>query len=105
MVQVMQMQLNPFSDIDECSVGTDNCDTNAACTNAPGSFTCTCNQGYVGNGVTCIGNYCSSDLERNGEKFFVTVVVSVNLSFHPQGRSLYLYERNYLVAGVVDISP
>ena len=46
-----------MSDIDECATDADNCDTNAACTNTPGGFTCTCNQGYTGDGVTCIGKY------------------------------------------------
>jgi len=41
------------ADIDECALGTDNCDVNATCTNIPGSFTCTCNSGYAGNGLTC----------------------------------------------------
>ena len=43
------------TDIDECEVGTDNCNSNASCTNIPGGFTCACNQGYSGNGVTCTG--------------------------------------------------
>ena len=43
------------SDIDECIGTTNNCDSNAMCTNIPGSFTCTCNQGYAGNGATCEG--------------------------------------------------
>ena len=43
------------SDIDECVLGTDNCDENAACTNTAGSFTCACNTGYSGDGVTCTG--------------------------------------------------
>jgi hypothetical protein len=41
------------ADVDECSLNTDNCDANATCTNTAGSFTCTCNSGYTGNGVTC----------------------------------------------------
>ena len=46
-----------LSDIDECAdATTDNCDSNSMCTNAPGSFTCTCNQGYTGNGTVCFGN-------------------------------------------------
>ncbi|CAI8035148.1 Scavenger receptor cysteine-rich type 1 protein M160 [Geodia barretti] len=35
-------------DIDECDLGTHNCDENANCTNVPGSFLCVCNDGYVG---------------------------------------------------------
>ncbi|XP_072017387.1 lactadherin-like [Amphiura filiformis] len=45
-------------DDDECALPADNnCDTNAACTNTPGSFTCACNTGYSGDGVTCTGKY------------------------------------------------
>ena len=43
-------------DIDECAEGTDNCDSNAACTNTLGSFTCECNNGYLGSGQKCLGN-------------------------------------------------
>ncbi|XP_075242019.1 uncharacterized protein LOC142336920 [Convolutriloba macropyga] len=39
-------------DIDEClSVGI--CDSNAFCTNADLTYTCTCNRGYRGNGKEC----------------------------------------------------
>ena len=45
-------------DFDECaSPGDNDCSTNAACTNTPGGFICTCNQGYTGDGVTCMGKY------------------------------------------------
>ena len=54
----LYIQMFHSSDIDECSSGTYNCDTNATCTNIPGSFTCTCNQGYTGDGVTCRGKWC-----------------------------------------------
>ena len=44
-----------FSDIDECSLGSDNCDVNAQCINEMGTFSCECNAGFTGDGVTCIG--------------------------------------------------
>ena len=44
-----------ISDIDECASDVDNCDTNANCSNTPGSFTCACNLGYSGDGLTCVG--------------------------------------------------
>jgi len=40
-------------DVDECELGTDDCDSNATCTNTEGSYDCTCNAGYEGDGVTC----------------------------------------------------
>ena len=41
------------TDINECENGQNDCDSNAVCTNIPGSFSCVCNNGYVGDGKTC----------------------------------------------------
>ena len=43
------------TDVDECTRGTHNCDSNAKCTNDEGTFFCICNPGYTGNGIngTC----------------------------------------------------
>ena len=43
-----------ISDINECE-GPSPCDENALCVNTPGSFTCACNEGYSGDGMTCTG--------------------------------------------------
>jgi len=40
-------------DVDECELGTHNCDDNAECTNTYGSFTCECNEDFIGDGVSC----------------------------------------------------
>ena len=45
-----------YLDINECQLGTDNCSPFATCTDTPGSYQCTCNPGYTGDGRTCIGN-------------------------------------------------
>ena len=40
-------------DVDECFRCVDDCHAEAICTNIVGSFTCTCAEGYVGNGTEC----------------------------------------------------
>ena len=43
-----------FVDIDECTSGTHNCHSSlASCTNTVGSFSCTCNSPYFGDGRSC----------------------------------------------------
>ena len=45
------------TDIDECENGEDNCHENANCTNTVGSYTCSCNPGYTGDGVNCTSKH------------------------------------------------
>ena len=46
-----------FLDIPECALGHDDCHVNATCSETPGSFECTCNQGFSGDGRDCQGNF------------------------------------------------
>lgn len=40
-------------DVNECLV-QEICDRNSYCTNFPGNYTCTCNPGFVGDGLRCL---------------------------------------------------
>lgn len=41
--------------VDYCSMGH-SCDENATCMNLNTKYTCKCNQGFQGDGITCEGN-------------------------------------------------
>ena len=43
------------ADVNECMEGTHDCHPQATCQNAEGSFTCSCNPGFTGNGSSCTG--------------------------------------------------
>jgi len=54
-VQLIHVILASYAtDIDECSVSSP-CSTNATCSNTNGSFICSCDSGYSGDGLTCDG--------------------------------------------------
>ena len=52
--------LRPSSD--ECVTGSHNCSANATCSDTESGFTCSCNSGYIGDGVTCEVEICSECL-------------------------------------------
>ncbi|XP_031557799.1 nidogen-like [Actinia tenebrosa] len=41
-------------DVDECAVGVVSCHANATCINKSPGYCCQCNEGFYGNGITCI---------------------------------------------------
>jgi len=63
-------RMGPHSctDIDECSLGSHSCDSNAFCTNTVGSYTCDCPLGYDGLGYIKDGSYngikAAPDIEK-----------------------------------------
>ena len=54
------------ADIDECSIGADNCGVTAQCVNTLGSFDCVCRAGYEQDGRNCRGIYSSLNMQCNG---------------------------------------
>lgn len=55
MTNIFACWLLLLPDINECTMGTHICDANAACDNSAGSFACTCESGFTGDGFTCTG--------------------------------------------------
>ena len=45
------------SEVDECAVGSDSCHDNATCHNTQGSYSCSCNTGFTGNGFSCTSKF------------------------------------------------
>ena len=43
-----------YTDLDECRSGVDRCSENAICSNTEGSYECTCRNGFIGDGITCL---------------------------------------------------
>ena len=54
------------NDVDECLLGY--CDVNAHCQNSDGGYNCSCNDGYEGNGQSCVGK-----MHRMPEVFLINV--------------------------------
>ena len=45
--------------MDECRAGVNVCSENANCFNTEGSYSCTCRNGFIGNGITCLSTLIS----------------------------------------------
>ena len=48
-----------YTDIDECTEGSNNCNVYADCIDNPGSFECVCKTGFSGDGFNCSSKWFS----------------------------------------------
>ena len=62
-----------IADINECTTNSHNCNVNAACQNIKGSFQCTCNRGYGGDGRQCSSKYQIWLVISTGDVFLVSI--------------------------------
>lgn len=64
-----------ISDIDECNEGIPKCDRSAVCINTDGSFNCTCQTGYTGDGEQCTGtiSYAIALLQLTSQYSYIYV--------------------------------
>lgn len=69
-----------ISDIDECDTNTDNCSSDANCTNTDGGFTCVCNTGYTGAGDACQGIYVVSAYLKTLTVSLFLIICTLNYS-------------------------
>ena len=67
-----------FCLVDECALDPNPCDLNALCTDTAYAFTCSCFEGYTGNGSVCEGMYTPPSLINPSATFF-QISTSVSL--------------------------
>uniref|UniRef100_A0A0G4HT89 EGF-like domain-containing protein n=1 Tax=Chromera velia CCMP2878 TaxID=1169474 RepID=A0A0G4HT89_9ALVE len=53
-----------LTELDEYAAGVHNCDPQATCANTNGSFACSCNTGFGGDGVACSLQLFPSDIGK-----------------------------------------
>jgi len=54
------------SDIDECAADNGGCSVFADCSNNAGSFSCSCRNGFTGDGMNCTGKLTIKFIRHNG---------------------------------------
>ena len=96
---------NYLSDVNECELGTHNCDRDASCINSNGTFNCLCNFGFLGNGVTCTVYYFNIIiLKAFWDEIFVIrriklhdlISISLNVEYTVVESSLHNISSNYI---------
>eukprot|EP00933_Yihiella_yeosuensis_P036099 TRINITY_DN297_c0_g1_i2.p1 TRINITY_DN297_c0_g1~~TRINITY_DN297_c0_g1_i2.p1 ORF type:complete len:1091 (-),score=202.59 TRINITY_DN297_c0_g1_i2:180-3452(-) len=81
---------------DECS-GSHTCHASATCTDGYGSYSCACNAGFIGDGVTCNGydvcmlkkDNCSKDATCSSNATAGTFTCTCKTGFHGNGTHCY----------------
>ena len=73
--------------MNECEFHMDNCHENATCNDTIGSFICTCNTGFEGDGVNCDSESDFVLRKVNEEK-----IVSLHLHHMEHSTSVYRYQ-------------
>ncbi|XP_076817118.1 uncharacterized protein LOC143462746 isoform X1 [Clavelina lepadiformis] len=81
------------TDIDECEQNTDDCHANAMCSNTRGSYNCTCNDSFSGNGTYCQPEIVVSNIMATTE----TGVVFITFDVTPAWRNNLDYVSTYNV--------
>ena len=54
-----------LNEIAGCSDGGHECHEHASCNETEGSFVCTCNAGYSGDGISCEGQFTIKDAVKS----------------------------------------
>ena len=62
----------------------DLCDENAYCTDLLDGYTCTCNDGFTGDGTFCLGQYTLMEL-------FVLYIEIYTKTIQTVGKDVYIY--------------
>ena len=69
------------ADVDECAIGNHNCHDDATCYNTEGSYTCSCNTGYTGDGSFCTRKFIYVPIISATAS---SLIFSVHISFVPR---------------------
>ena len=68
-------------DVNECELGDVDCATNATCSNTDGSYVCSCNTGFTGDGKHCSKFYLFMLYQKNYDSCLSVMCITSLLLF------------------------